>query len=50
MFLRRALQEASSGLLTVFLLPLQDLLLNDQVKEFAANVYEAFSAPQELQK
>ncbi|XP_037541902.1 peroxisomal biogenesis factor 3 [Nematolebias whitei] len=28
----------------------QDLLLNDQVKEFAANVYEAFSAPQELQK
>uniref|UniRef100_A0A3B4TZN8 Peroxisomal biogenesis factor 3 n=1 Tax=Seriola dumerili TaxID=41447 RepID=A0A3B4TZN8_SERDU len=28
----------------------QDLLLNDQVKEFAANVYETFSAPQELQK
>lgn len=28
----------------------QDLLLNDQVKEFAAIVYETFSAPQELQK
>ncbi|XP_054474459.1 peroxisomal biogenesis factor 3 [Anoplopoma fimbria] len=28
----------------------QDLLMNDQVKEFAANVYEMFSAPQELQK
>lgn len=28
----------------------QDLLLNDQVKEFAANVYETFSTPQELQK
>lgn len=28
----------------------QDLLLNDQVKEFAANVYETFSMPQELQK
>ncbi|CAK6984416.1 peroxisomal biogenesis factor 3, partial [Scomber scombrus] len=28
----------------------QDLLMNDQVKEFAANVYETFSAPQELQK
>uniref|UniRef100_A0A8C6WQY1 Peroxisomal biogenesis factor 3 n=1 Tax=Neogobius melanostomus TaxID=47308 RepID=A0A8C6WQY1_9GOBI len=28
----------------------QDILLNDQVKEFAANVYEAFSVPQELQK
>uniref|UniRef100_A0A1A8I2U3 Peroxisomal biogenesis factor 3 n=1 Tax=Nothobranchius kuhntae TaxID=321403 RepID=A0A1A8I2U3_NOTKU len=28
----------------------QDLLLNDQVKEFAANVYESFSTPQELQK
>ncbi|XP_017282886.1 peroxisomal biogenesis factor 3 [Kryptolebias marmoratus] len=28
----------------------QDLLLNDRVKEFAANVYEAFSTPQELQK
>ena len=24
--------------------------MNDQVKEFAANVYETFSAPQELQK
>lgn len=29
---------------------LQDLLLNDQVKEFAAIVYETFSTPQELQK
>ncbi|XP_041831895.1 peroxisomal biogenesis factor 3 [Melanotaenia boesemani] len=29
---------------------LQDLLMNDQVKEFAANVYETFSTPQELQK
>ncbi|XP_043962964.1 peroxisomal biogenesis factor 3 [Gambusia affinis] len=28
----------------------QDLLLNDQVKEFAAIVYETFSTPQELQK
>lgn len=28
----------------------QDLLLNDQVKEFAASVYETFSMPQELQK
>ncbi|XP_030577987.1 peroxisomal biogenesis factor 3 [Archocentrus centrarchus] len=28
----------------------QDLLMNDQVKEFAANVYESFSTPQELQK
>lgn len=28
----------------------QDLLMNDQVKEFAANVYETFSAPQELQQ
>ncbi|TRY98138.1 hypothetical protein DNTS_028491 [Danionella cerebrum] len=28
----------------------QDLLLIDQVKEFAANVYESFSTPQELQK
>ncbi|XP_034017751.1 peroxisomal biogenesis factor 3 [Thalassophryne amazonica] len=28
----------------------QDLLLNDQVKAFAANVYESFSMPQELQK
>ncbi|CAN9507500.1 unnamed protein product [Ophioblennius macclurei] len=28
----------------------QDLLTNDQVKEFAANVYESFSTPQELQK
>ncbi|XP_034384183.1 peroxisomal biogenesis factor 3 isoform X2 [Cyclopterus lumpus] len=28
----------------------QDLLMNDQVKEFAANVYETFSAPHELQK
>uniref|UniRef100_A0A7N8X3Q0 Peroxisomal biogenesis factor 3 n=1 Tax=Mastacembelus armatus TaxID=205130 RepID=A0A7N8X3Q0_9TELE len=28
----------------------QDLLLNDKVKEFAANVYETFSMPQELQK
>lgn len=28
----------------------QELLLNDQVKEFAANVYETFSTPQELQK
>ncbi|XP_073672922.1 peroxisomal biogenesis factor 3 [Garra rufa] len=28
----------------------QDLLLIDQVKEFAANVYETFSTPQELQK
>ncbi|KAI2652145.1 Peroxisomal biogenesis factor 3 [Labeo rohita] len=27
----------------------QDLLLIDQVKEFAANVYETFSTPQELQ-
>ncbi|XP_068609851.1 peroxisomal biogenesis factor 3 [Brachionichthys hirsutus] len=29
---------------------IQDLLMNDQVKEFAANVYEAFSTPQGLQK
>ncbi|KAF3850285.1 hypothetical protein F7725_020004 [Dissostichus mawsoni] len=29
---------------------LKDLLMNDQVKEFAANVYETFSAPQDLQK
>uniref|UniRef100_A0A3Q2PCX3 Peroxisomal biogenesis factor 3 n=1 Tax=Fundulus heteroclitus TaxID=8078 RepID=A0A3Q2PCX3_FUNHE len=37
--------------LQINLLPcLQDLLLNDQVKEFAANVYETFSTPQELQK
>ncbi|XP_067239248.1 peroxisomal biogenesis factor 3 [Chanodichthys erythropterus] len=28
----------------------QDLLLIDQVKEFAANVYETFSTPQEVQK
>lgn len=28
----------------------QDLLMNDQVKEFSANVYESFSTPQELQK
>lgn len=28
----------------------QDLLMNDQVKEFAAIVYETFSMPQELQK
>ncbi|KAM3861655.1 LOW QUALITY PROTEIN: peroxisomal biogenesis factor 3 [Diretmus argenteus] len=28
----------------------QDLLMIDQVKEFAANVYETFSTPQELQK
>ncbi|XP_015259364.1 PREDICTED: peroxisomal biogenesis factor 3 [Cyprinodon variegatus] len=28
----------------------QELLLNDQVKEFAANVYETFSTPLELQK
>ncbi|XP_005452456.1 peroxisomal biogenesis factor 3 isoform X1 [Oreochromis niloticus] len=28
----------------------QELLMNDQVKEFAANVYETFSTPQELQK
>ncbi|XP_028997440.1 peroxisomal biogenesis factor 3 [Betta splendens] len=28
----------------------QDLLLNDQVKEFAGIVYETFSAPHELQK
>ncbi|XP_069581215.1 peroxisomal biogenesis factor 3 isoform X2 [Brachyistius frenatus] len=28
----------------------QDLLMNNQVKEFAANVYETFSTPQELQK
>ncbi|CAG5928476.1 peroxisomal biogenesis factor 3 [Menidia menidia] len=28
----------------------QDLLMNDQVKEFAANVYESFSTPQGLQK
>nr|XP_057938001.1 peroxisomal biogenesis factor 3 isoform X2 [Doryrhamphus excisus] len=28
----------------------QDLLMNDRVKEFAANVYESFSTPQELQK
>ncbi|XP_035474146.1 peroxisomal biogenesis factor 3 [Scophthalmus maximus] len=28
----------------------QDLLLNDQVKEFAANVYETFSASPDLQK
>ncbi|XP_062857272.1 peroxisomal biogenesis factor 3 isoform X2 [Trichomycterus rosablanca] len=28
----------------------QDLLMIDQVKEFAANVYEAFSSPHELQK
>ncbi|XP_048086042.1 peroxisomal biogenesis factor 3 [Alosa alosa] len=28
----------------------QDLLLIDQVKKFAANVYETFSSPQELQK
>lgn len=27
----------------------QDLLLNEQVKEFAANVYETFSTPQQLQ-
>ncbi|XP_078085517.1 peroxisomal biogenesis factor 3 [Mustelus asterias] len=28
----------------------QDLLLMDQVKDFAANVYEAFSSPQQLEK
>ncbi|XP_067900281.1 peroxisomal biogenesis factor 3 [Heterodontus francisci] len=28
----------------------QDLLLMDQVKDFAANVYEAFSTPQQLEK
>ncbi|XP_028676113.1 peroxisomal biogenesis factor 3 isoform X1 [Erpetoichthys calabaricus] len=28
----------------------QDLLMIEQVKEFAANVYEAFSTPQQLQK
>uniref|UniRef100_A0A3P8V3B0 Peroxisomal biogenesis factor 3 n=1 Tax=Cynoglossus semilaevis TaxID=244447 RepID=A0A3P8V3B0_CYNSE len=28
----------------------QDLLLNDQVKDFSAIVYETFSTPQELQK
>ncbi|XP_053301089.1 peroxisomal biogenesis factor 3 [Pleuronectes platessa] len=28
----------------------QELLLNDQVKEFAANVYDAFSTQEELQK
>ncbi|XP_061785259.1 peroxisomal biogenesis factor 3 [Nerophis lumbriciformis] len=28
----------------------QDLLMNDHVKEFAAIVYESFSTPQELQK
>ncbi|XP_076011154.1 peroxisomal biogenesis factor 3 isoform X2 [Genypterus blacodes] len=28
----------------------QDLLMNDHVKEFSANVYEVFSMPQELQK
>ncbi|KAB5517261.1 hypothetical protein PHYPO_G00187640 [Pangasianodon hypophthalmus] len=28
----------------------QDLLMTEQVKEFAANVYEAFSNPHELQK
>lgn len=28
----------------------QDLLMNDQVKEFSANVYETFSMPLELQK
>ncbi|XP_007245524.3 peroxisomal biogenesis factor 3 [Astyanax mexicanus] len=28
----------------------QDLLMIDQVKEFAANVYETFSSPHELQK
>ncbi|XP_075718763.1 peroxisomal biogenesis factor 3 isoform X3 [Rhinoderma darwinii] len=28
----------------------QDLLLMEQVKDFAANVYEAFSTPQQLQK
>ncbi len=33
-----------------FLSCFQDLLLIDQVKEFAANVYETFSTPQELQK
>lgn len=29
---------------------LQDLLTTEQVKVFAANVYEAFSNPHELQK
>ncbi|XP_051867678.1 peroxisomal biogenesis factor 3 [Pristis pectinata] len=28
----------------------QDLLLMDQVKDFAANIYEAFSTPQQLEK
>lgn len=28
----------------------QELLMNDKVKEFAANVYETFSTPLELQK
>lgn len=28
----------------------QDLLMNDQVKDFSANVYESFSSPQDLQK
>lgn len=29
---------------------LQELLLMEQVKDFAANVYEAFSTPQQLEK
>lgn len=28
----------------------QDLLMNEQVKDFSANVYESFSSPQDLQK
>lgn len=28
----------------------QDLLMMEQVKDFAANVYEAFSTPQQLEK
>lgn len=28
----------------------QDLLMMEQMKDFAANVYEAFSTPQQLEK
>lgn len=33
-----------------FLRFFQDLLMMEQVKDFAANVYEAFSTPQQLEK
>ncbi|EQB78778.1 hypothetical protein CB1_001107070 [Camelus ferus] len=49
--------DGSKSLLCHYMMPdeetplaVQDLLMMEQVKDFAANVYEAFSTPQQLEK